>query len=363
MLCNCCFSQVINFDLGTSSIEGKVYIKNYLKKEYYKNTNVEDSTTIKNGKFGFKLKGGSKHPLPYYLTFSNGVESSQFYVNEENSNFSIDSLYFRFEPKMKGTSVLQKEVLAFDASINEIRSDFRKVHDSLRKTSQDQKNSQEQGDFRIKLREKYSNDYNRIFLSFVKDNPNSFYCFWGLVFGVVGNGYDKESENIFNSFSDKIKSSDVGKIFYKDLLEAKRVSINSKFEPLKLKNEKLQEEILDATRIKGKYVLIDFWFSHCAPCISQFPSLKDIYKKFSGKGFEIIGVSTDITKDVNDWKSVIKKYNLTWKHLIDLDRKEAEILSINKFPTSFLVDENGYIIAKDIAMIDLAKFLENNLKE
>lgn len=67
---------------------------------------------------------------------------------------------------------------------------------------------------------------------------------------------------------------------------------------------------------KGKIVLVDFWASWCGPCMKETPMLIDLYSKFKGKDFELIGISLD--EDKSSWISAIKNKNMSWVHMSDL---------------------------------------------
>jgi thiol-disulfide isomerase/thioredoxin len=56
---------------------------------------------------------------------------------------------------------------------------------------------------------------------------------------------------------------------------------------------------------KGKYIFLDFWASWCGPCREENPALRSIYNDFKNKGFTIIGISLDRSKQ--RWISAIKK--------------------------------------------------------
>lgn len=358
------FPQKNDFKIVSKSNDSanKVFLMNYAKQEYYKNATILDSAIITNGVFSFNIKT-AKIPLPYYLEFNDKIVSERFYIEKSNNSFVIDSLYFRVEPKPKGFSKSNLENIEFEKKYNDVKIEFRKKYDSINKTIINNERTEQQVEYITELRKKYSKDYNFIFLNFVKEHKNSYYCFWELVRMLSGGGYSNEIESGFNSLSDAIKNSYEAKIFYADLMEAKKNAINSKFGPIPLKNERLKDLVLDVKGIKAKFILIDFWFSYCAPCISQFKNLKPLYANYKNRGFEIVGISTDKSKDINNWKNVINKYDIQWLQLIDINGKEAGGKSISKFPTNYLLDENGIILKKDISTLDLEKFLKENLKE
>jgi thiol-disulfide isomerase/thioredoxin len=50
-------------------------------------------------------------------------------------------------------------------------------------------------------------------------------------------------------------------------------------------------------REKGKVVLVNFWATWCVPCREEFPDLSRLQKNLGPKGFALIGVSTDFTRE------------------------------------------------------------------
>ncbi|WBA43136.1 TlpA disulfide reductase family protein [Hymenobacter canadensis] len=115
---------------------------------------------------------------------------------------------------------------------------------------------------------------------------------------------------------------------------------------------------LALSSLRGKYVLIDFWASWCGPCRQENPALVRTYQQFRGKGFEIYGVSVDSKKEA--WLAAMQKDGLPWPQVRD-EPSDTSVAStaynIYKFPSSFLLDPQGRIIAKDLRGEDLTKKL------
>jgi thiol-disulfide isomerase/thioredoxin len=114
---------------------------------------------------------------------------------------------------------------------------------------------------------------------------------------------------------------------------------------------------------KGKVVLIDFWASWCGPCRKANPGLVSLYSKYKDKGFEIFGVSIDDEKKA--WKKAIVADGITWKQVNapgGWDGPVALEWKLEQIPASFLLDQQGKVIAIDPTKENLENHLKNLLK-
>lgn len=200
--------------------------------------------------------------------------------------------------------------------------------------------------------------FDQKLLSYVRDNPDSYVALWFLIKRVDSEGYAKLYEDILFLFSKKLKQEKLWRILYNDIKNI-RIRENKKFPNLTLKDKNLNTVSLKLP--EAKYTLVDYWFNRCIPCLKSFPKLKKIYALYKSKGFKIVGISVDKTKEVINWKKRIKDNKLDWIHYLDENGREAQIDKILNFPTTFLLDESGKIIKKNIKLKDLENFLEQKL--
>ena len=92
-------------------------------------------------------------------------------------------------------------------------------------------------------------------------------------------------------------------------------------------------------------------------------ALKKVYKKFQGKGFEVVGLSID--ENTANWKEAIQQLGLPWTHLDDTKGWKSKAISAYKvpgIPVNVLVDPTGQIVASNLSMEDLTGYLNEALK-
>ncbi|MBT3207924.1 MAG: AhpC/TSA family protein [Bacteroidetes bacterium] len=113
--------------------------------------------------------------------------------------------------------------------------------------------------------------------------------------------------------------------------------------------------------LRGKYVLLDFWASWCAPCRRENPNLVANYNKYKDEGFEIYQVSLDKAGKRSDWINAIRADKLDWIHVSDLKFWQcvpAKQYGVKSIPSSFLIDKDGKVIAKNLRASELGKKLK-----
>jgi thiol-disulfide isomerase/thioredoxin len=196
---------------------------------------------------------------------------------------------------------------------------------------------------------------NLITLAHAKQYPNS------TVSAYIINEY-LYSPDEFNlqtgyaALTDEVKNSPYGRSIHKRLLASNRTGLGRQAPYFEIPDA--TGKVVSLNAFKGKVTLVDFWASWCGPCREENPNLIKAYKEFKGKGFDIVSISMDSSKE--NWLSAVKQDGLPWQQLSDLKATKSELkdlYGITVIPMNFLLDGNGKIIARNLRGIELQQQL------
>jgi cytochrome c biogenesis protein CcmG, thiol:disulfide interchange protein DsbE len=99
---------------------------------------------------------------------------------------------------------------------------------------------------------------------------------------------------------------------------------------------------------RGRVVLVNFWYTGCAPCREETPALQAVYQKLSGQGLQIIGVNVRAnerkgSEGEQDIRSFIKANSVSYPIALDVESQTGRDYQVYTLPTSFMIDQDGRV--------------------
>ncbi len=119
-----------------------------------------------------------------------------------------------------------------------------------------------------------------------------------------------------------------------------------------------------SNEIKGKVALLDLWATWCGSCIRQTRTMIPVYNDYKDKGFIIVGVAGEF-KNTDRLTKFLQKEKWEWLQLVELNRQNKiwnKYGVDNAGGSTFLIDKNGTILAKNPTAKKVREELEKRLK-
>ena len=209
--------------------------------------------------------------------------------------------------------------------------------------------------------QKNSADYSKEILKFVNSNKNSLAGFYAAT-SLEPSKYEAQLIAYADEIKDSFKDNPGVQKFIKMMMELKPVSIGHKAPDFAIAG--IDGKPIKLSDYKGKYVMLDFWASWCAPCRQENPNVVKQYAIYKPLGLNILGISLD--QDKGKWQDAVNADKLTWSHGSDLKNFEGpteRLYHIEAIPSNFIIDPQGIIIAKNVTGADLEEFLNKTFSK
>lgn len=345
--------------------------------EYEVTGTIED--TIFNGKKVFLEKqGGYTGFVPVDTAV---VENGKFVFKDTVSGPSLHFISFEDKPQEKANFILENGRITLDINTDTIYKSVQggsfnneKLHDYYTKTMA---NNKKMRDFQTenqsvmmkarqendtvtmnKLQKDYeaiTKDIETINKEFVENNPKAYVNVF-IIKQFLGSGSMEytEAEELYNSLDAEVKKTKDAKEIeemltkMKEAEEAQAKVSEGKIAP-DFSAPNPEGQTVSLKESMGKVTIIDFWASWCGPCRKENPNVVAMYNELHDEGLNIIGVSLD--KNPDAWKKAIADDNLTWTHISHLKQWDDPIAAqygVRGIPATFVLDENGTIVAKNL---------------
>lgn len=188
------------------------------------------------------------------------------------------------------------------------------------------------------------NDMYRKQFSFIANNASTFYSFrlYHDLYAPLQQFIPLDTLTmVYRQFPDSFKVTEEGQYLLSILRKQdtiKNLSIASDFNVLDINGKEISLQ-----QLKGKYVILDFWATWCAPCMKEMPSLVKIYAQYPDDKLAFISVSLD--RDTLAYTRIRQRLPTTWKYIFGVE-SIISAYGVTAIPEFYLIDPEGRIIFK-----------------
>ncbi|WP_131537149.1 TlpA disulfide reductase family protein [Pedobacter nototheniae] len=316
-----------------------------------------DSTNLsEKGEFKFIRKTPS---VDFFRVSIGNHEFMLIAKNGDNIKLEADLADKTLAYKISGANEVDKL-----SELNALRNNFAKQVEGIQKDFDAKVAAQPQNraailDAMRPQYESYIKQLNNSVLKFAADNKGTLASFYAMN-TLSPQDYEAELVKFSDEIKDQIKGNATVDTFVKQMQLLKTVQVGQPAPTFTMNTA--DGKPVNLTDYKGKYVLLDFWASWCQPCRQENPNVVKVYNKFKAKNFDILGISLDTDKAA--WLGAIKADGLAWQHvseLKDFNGTTVKKYQVQAIPSSFLIDPNGKIVAKNLRGEELDAFLSKTL--
>ena len=309
---------------------------------------------VKNSNFSFS--GVNSEPrLCYIVSKVNGTPRSkaELFIEPGEIYVTLDETH----PRLSGT-FLNTRLQEYNDSIKLIDQMFKTYYDKSKRKNLSVKGAEE-ADKGMKVLSIVREDYLARFIEKNIDNPVCTYIITknheyidpekGLQYlsrMPEENKCDTTIRHIEHTFRNKIATAEGKKILDFDAYtnDGKRVKLSNFIG-------------------KGKLTVLNIWSTTGRKAQSDVAEFKAVADKYKDK---VEFVSFAIDKDVTAWNNAIKKYEMWWNNISDMQGWNSKAIfsyGINSFPYNIIIDQYGIIIRKGIKTEEIYSALEEeNIK-
>jgi thiol-disulfide isomerase/thioredoxin len=114
-------------------------------------------------------------------------------------------------------------------------------------------------------------------------------------------------------------------------------------------------QMLDSEALAGQVVVMNWWYSACAPCRAEAPDLQALYEEFQDQGVQFVGVNVRDTSETA--LAFDRKFGISFPSIMDAQTGNVSlafqgVVSPQAVPTTLVIDKQGKVASRILGRID-----------
>jgi peroxiredoxin len=111
------------------------------------------------------------------------------------------------------------------------------------------------------------------------------------------------------------------------------------------------------TSYRGKILVLNFWWSLCAPCIAEAPTLEVAYQQYHPQGVDFLG--DDVGDTVTGALSFIRSESISYPSINDpgysVVQQFSQAAPVSATPTTAVIDKTGHVVGMILGRISISE--------
>lgn len=283
----------------------------------------------------FEFENGNSYPLP--------ASRIKFFL-DKNDQIKIEGIVEDncVDYQVKGNHLSEQLTVARKMKIPLFKE--RIIYEFAYNSKDEANRSQPDEDAYWNHRRLNNKKYAQQNISYIQNNPDAEYSARLLL-----EIRDKEKAiELYNSLTQSVKNCYFG-IIMEDMINGWVLTTPGILFP-NIIGETIFNKNFSLSDFRGKYVLIDFWGSWCAPCLAEIPKLAETNERYK-HDFVIVGIACNDNRE--RLLKTVENNGINWIQIIDGITKETKYsqnFGIQSYPTKVLLDKDGKVIKTYIGL-------------
>lgn len=122
----------------------------------------------------------------------------------------------------------------------------------------------------------------------------------------------------------------------------------------------MHEKEQHISQYRGKWVVVNFWATWCAPCLAEIPDLQAFHDDHQAQDAVVVGVNME-SIELDKLRDFAKEKSITYPIWHMEPEVETALGQVVGLPTTFMVDPEGTVVAREIGTVS-AKEIEDFMR-
>ena len=165
---------------------------------------------------------------------------------------------------------------------------------------------------------------------------NLLFCILIASFSASAQTYEKQ----YDICSESLKKLKIVDSIYFDQVKKRDSCLIGTFAPNFIVTT-IDNQVLELSKLKGKVVMLNFWFTRCQPCIKEMPGLNKLVELYSAKDVAFISFAPETSGIVKEFLAI---HPFNFKTVANSEPVRSEQFKLfSAWPYTILIDREGRI--------------------